>query len=373
MSEYIQRLQKCMSTVVRECRVHARGAAVIVISALVLIVSGGALWLQLRPPIGEHIVVDDGAADGEDAIVEVTRRSWIDGSPLAVDAFQPNAFAVVVDNAPEAQPQSGIAEATLVFEFPVEGQRTRFIAVFDAASPVSMVGPIRSARPYFVGLAELLEAPLVHVGGSPASLEWLRTREHINQYFDPPFWRGRSRHAPFNVYTAIEDLAEFWVDRHDMVSRDEEWHLWTFAEESDGEHSFSEDRIACPYSRVTSRAIAWQYNEERGEYLRYQGGQVHRDLNGTPIVATNIVLLRVDTQVLDREGRLAMPVLDPDRGDAETNSALVCTSGQCSATTWTLQDPQDGLFGLSVPLQPGVTWVEMLNVDFSSNEGSVVS
>ena len=56
------------------------------------------------------------------------------------------ALAVKVDNYPDARPQSGIDQADIVFDEPVEGGITRFAAVFQCQSP-SLIGPIPSILP----------------------------------------------------------------------------------------------------------------------------------------------------------------------------------------------------------------------------------
>src|SRR5260221_8029347 len=67
-------------------------------------------------------------------------------------------FAVMIDNHPDARPSSGLAEASLVIEAPVEGGMTRYMAVFDATTTVDQIGPVRSARPYFVDFANAFGA-----------------------------------------------------------------------------------------------------------------------------------------------------------------------------------------------------------------------
>ena len=74
--------------------------------------------------------------------------------------------AVMVDNHPGARPQSGLNQACLVFEAPVEGGITRFMAVYGHGQEVPKIGPVRSIRPYFVRLAKSLGAVLAHCGGS---------------------------------------------------------------------------------------------------------------------------------------------------------------------------------------------------------------
>src|SRR5690606_40933230 len=73
-----------------------------------------------------------------------------------------------VDNA-TGDPTGGRAEASMVVEMPVEGGITRLLAFYDAQDP-QRVGPVRSARPYFVELAQRSQAVLVHDGGSPDAM-----------------------------------------------------------------------------------------------------------------------------------------------------------------------------------------------------------
>ncbi|GAE46598.1 hypothetical protein JCM21738_3513 [Mesobacillus boroniphilus JCM 21738] len=62
------------------------------------------------------------------------------------------AVAVVVNNHPQARPQSGLHKADIVQEVLAEGDVTRFIAIFQSEQPEN-IGPVRSAREYFIDLA----------------------------------------------------------------------------------------------------------------------------------------------------------------------------------------------------------------------------
>src|SRR5581483_4111884 len=61
------------------------------------------------------------------------------------------ALAVKVDNYSAARPQSGLDNADIVFEEPVEGGITRFVAIFQCQN-AALVGPIRSARNIDIGI-----------------------------------------------------------------------------------------------------------------------------------------------------------------------------------------------------------------------------
>src|SRR5205823_11060309 len=92
------------------------------------------------------------------------------------------------------------------FEARAEGGISRFMAV-SGEGDAAVVGPVRSARHYFVNLAAELGASVVHVGASPlgyVSLTWYGLPSLDETFGQPGFWRSRSRFAPHNAYTTVE-------------------------------------------------------------------------------------------------------------------------------------------------------------------------
>ena len=91
---------------------------------------------------------------------EEERKAWEERRPLLV----------MVENHEEARPQSGLSSADIVYETVAEGGITRFMGIYycDAQSHEIIVGPVRSARTYFLDWAsEYGNNPLyAHVGGA---------------------------------------------------------------------------------------------------------------------------------------------------------------------------------------------------------------
>ena len=58
-------------------------------------------------------------------------------------------LGVMIENHEEARPQSGLSSADIVYEAVAEGGITRFLAVFYCQD-AGVVGPVRSARTYFI-------------------------------------------------------------------------------------------------------------------------------------------------------------------------------------------------------------------------------
>ena len=71
-----------------------------------------------------------------------------------------------INNHPLARPQSGISDADIIYEIAAEGNMTRLLALFQSELPEE-IGPVRSARDYFVHIAKGLDAFYVAHGYSP--------------------------------------------------------------------------------------------------------------------------------------------------------------------------------------------------------------
>src|SRR5690554_5411549 len=78
-----------------------------------------------------------------------------------------------INNHLNARPQSGLASADVVYEMLAEGDVTRFLALYQSEIPDN-IGPIRSARSYFIELAKGLDAFYIAHGFSPEAQSMLR-------------------------------------------------------------------------------------------------------------------------------------------------------------------------------------------------------
>lgn len=85
---------------------------------------------------------------------------------------QKRPILAMIENHVDARPQSGLSRADIVYEAVAEGGITRFMGVFycGAQADDMKVGPVRSARIYFVNLAAEYNTPVyMHVGGGNCS------------------------------------------------------------------------------------------------------------------------------------------------------------------------------------------------------------
>ncbi|MBI4139190.1 DUF3048 domain-containing protein [Candidatus Uhrbacteria bacterium] len=277
----------------------------------------------------------------------------LDGVPVPFEASALQTYAVMVENAPEARPLMGPAKANLVIEAPVEGGITRFLLVFDATSTVDQIGPVRSARPYYVEFANGLGAVFTHVGGSPEALDLIRQLtffRNVDEFSSGKyFWRSAKRPMPHNVYTRMDllrsaDEAKGWEDG---LFRG--WRYGTSTESGDVRE------VNVPFAGVF--AVRWTYDPASGRYRRFQSGAEQKDADGTPVEAANIVVMRTEEQVLDEVGRLRIRTTGSGKATVYRNGEKIESLWRRAAGEWLRFETVDGI---DVEFTPGTTWIEVV-------------
>lgn len=136
--------------------------------------------------------------------------SDLTGLPISNPAInQEPVTGVMIENTDWARPQSGLDQAGIVFEAIAEAGITRFLALYQGETP-NYLGPVRSARPYFVQWCMTFDCALAHVGGSPQALTDINNWgvRNLDQFFNAgAYERVSYRFAPHNVYTSMAQLS----------------------------------------------------------------------------------------------------------------------------------------------------------------------
>jgi hypothetical protein len=273
----------------------------------------------------------------------------------------PRVAAVMIDNHFDAWPPSGLDEAFLVVEAPVEGGISRMLAFFYEDQEVEEIGPVRSARPYYLDWASELDALYVHVGGSPEALDLIASGStfDMNQYWwGDYFWRASDRYAPHNVMTTSENLFEFSVAREELGYAPERLYgTWEFKdrERGLGDVTNFEMIFALPVY-----VIGWEYDVESGAYFRDQYYQPHETGEGVQISAHNVVVIETDVEVIDSVGRRSLRTTGEGYG-------YVFQDGQQIEVRWEKPSASERLrfyhvdSGEEVVMNAGRTWIEVLS------------
>lgn len=273
-------------------------------AVLLLAVSIGLFWYVLAGGLRSAPAIANGDVEPEEIIAQDTLPRLLDGVlvPAGDEAFAPR--AVIVENHPDARPVSGLSAASLVIESPVEGGITRFLALYDATTTLDEVGPVRSARPYYVEWADGWNASLFHVGGSPDALTLIKSLDDfvdVNEFaYGTSFWRDSRRSAPHNTYTDRERMHAVLERKNATTTRAVE--AWHFIDAAPEDERGDVETIRVPYGG--SFNVSWTYDDARGVYVRSQAGRPQIDRDGTPIEAENVLVIKTEEQVLDDVGRL---------------------------------------------------------------------
>ena len=165
------------------------------------------------------------------------------------------AIAVMINNHPKARPQSGLNKADIVYEILAEGDITRFLAVFQSEMPEN-IGPVRSARDYYIELAKGFNASLL-----PTAI--VRKQKMLDQgyidnlngmvYDGTLFQRADFRLAPHNSYITYENILKGAKQKN--YSMDETPPAFTFLTEEESKSIVGEEAksVMISYSQVPFR------------------------------------------------------------------------------------------------------------------------
>ncbi|MGE5633214.1 MAG: DUF3048 domain-containing protein [Caulobacteraceae bacterium] len=266
-------------------------------------------------------------------------------------------IAVMIDNEHNARPQSGLLEAEIVYEIPVEGNITRYMAIYHH-NQSEKIGPVRSARPYFIDKALEFNAVYVHCGGSPQALQDL-VKLQVDTLNDlkgsPCFWRSNDRKMPHNLYTSTKLMREVMSkNKFENKSAPEYFKFSQEFMDLDGKRTGS---ISMNYSK--NYKVGYEYDGKEKIYYRTINDTRLKDKeSGKEISTTNIIIEKTTAKVLDKVGRLEVNNLGTNRG-------YYLTGGKLIEIEWSKEDRSSrtvykDLKGNEILLNKGVTWIQVV-------------
>lgn len=268
------------------------------------------------------------------------------------------AFAVVINNHPKARPQSGLDKADIIYEVLTEGKVTRFLAVFQSSS-AERIGPVRSARDYFIELAKGYDAFFVAHGYSPEAKQLLSSGyiDNINgmQYDGTLFKRSSDRVAPHNSYISTKNI----IKGGENLGYDLEKPPASLTFLSDGEIEGlnGEKAVDIKVSYSNSQFdVTYKYDEKQEKYERYTSGQITKDLDsGNPVLLDNIFIVETNHKVVDNAGRRDVDLVSGGKG-------LLFQKGVCKEVEWKNIDGRILPFenGKESGFVPGKTWINIV-------------
>ncbi|QQS59855.1 DUF3048 domain-containing protein [Candidatus Peregrinibacteria bacterium] len=333
--------------------------------AFVLVVTGvlGYWWEQHEKEASHKTILLS------DFIGKTTPKNLISPPPLR-DVGEPPAFekslltglprisgevekivGVMIDEAPGARAHhTGIEKARMVFEAPAEGGIPRLLTLFSSEDFPEKIGPVRSARHYFVQMAEPIAGAYVHAGGSPQGLEEVYNSSLINideGFNDKHFERDNTIARPHNLFLLPETISE------EIPPSSHEEALFLFSEDIPTGLSSEDAPFLDVDFSTTQHHVSWQYDAEKKCYQRKQS------METSDICATNVGILIIPIWSIegDKKGRLDMNTIG-------SGFATIFRDGKAISGKWNRNKDEVFSFttesGEEIPLKPGTTFFQIV-------------
>jgi len=276
--------------------------------------------------------------------------------------------AIMIENSPDARPQSGLKESGIVFEAIAEGGITRFLVLYQEQQP-ELIGPVRSVRPYYIDWAAPFDASIAHVGGSYNALQEVRNGQYkdIDQFFNAgAYWRASDRYAPHNVYTSFKRLNE--------LNAQKEYTKSTFTGfprtpiETSKKKKTEKDTNLTPATAVQvpiSSSLynsSYTYDKNTKTYLRDEAGEPHTDREAGQIAPRVVIVLKVPTSLGFEDGyREQMQTIGSGEG-------YLFQNGTVQPMTWKKADKKSQIrfvdaHDKDILLERGQTWITAIGTD----------
>lgn len=330
-----------------------RGSAkvLIVILVILIIAAGGVLGYKI-------------VKDRENKETAVAEESVEIVEEKTVQIFKGNdrPIAVMIDNHKDAWPQAGLQKAYMVYEIIVEGGETRLMALFKNAD-VEKIGPVRSARHYFLDYAMENDAIYAHFGESPQADSDIK-KFSINEIDGitedgTTFWRVKDKAAPHNAVTSIEKLIASAKNKKYKMTSDKESVLNYVVDEVNLEEGQGAVSVTIPHSQL--QTVKYVYDEENKVYERYARGQEQTSWeNGDPITVKNIIVTFCDNYTLadtQNKGRQGLKNIGTFDGYYITNGKAIKI--KCIKNARDEQTIYQDLEGNEIKVNDGNTFVNI--------------
>ncbi|OGO85453.1 MAG: hypothetical protein A2Y22_09290 [Clostridiales bacterium GWD2_32_59] len=296
--------------------------------------------------------------------------SPLSGLPIDKDELKKRAVAVMINNHKKATPQSGISKADIIYEVPVEGEFVRLMAIFQDLN-VDKIGPIRSARHYFMDYAFDNDAIYVHFGHSDQATEAIAdldvpSIDGINPKYEAIMtWRDKERQKSsgleHSAYTSGKKIKAAWKLAKYEVENDEDYKpMFKFSDEILNTDDWGLcTKITIPYSYY--QKSVFEYNESSDTYKRFQFAAPHIDADtGKQLEFTNVIIQysKVSPIKNDSYGRKNIDTVSDGEALYLTNGKIIpikwSKSNHKAEVEYTYED------GKSLVLNKGKTWISIV-------------
>ncbi len=259
--------------------------------------------------------------------------NYLNGTTTTVEERDRRPVAIMLNNLKQSLPQEGLCSGDIYYECAAEGGITRIMMLVSDYENLGTVGSIRSSRDYFVDFLANHDAIYVHAGGSDlayAKIAWrgISNLDGVNMYTPSTFWRDSWRmtnmgyeHSMMTSGEGIVSGIEYKGYRTELDPN--QVPLFNFYDEETDNKIIGSPASHIHMQSTSIQTVDFVYNEETGEYLRYQyNGIAHVDgTTGEQLSVKNVIILFTDISLIpgDTAGRLSVGTVGSGQGYYITN------------------------------------------------------
>ena len=345
------------------------GVKVLIAILVILIIAAGAV-------LAYKIMQDK---DNQEVVAEENNvlTATIEEKEVQIFKGKDRPIAVMIDNHDDAWPQAGLQRAYMVYEIIVEGGETRLMALFKGADDVEKIGPVRSARHYFIDYAMENDAIYTHFGESPQASSDIKKYSiaEIDGISEDgtTFWRVKDKAAPHNAVTSMKNLIQSAKNKNYRMTSSEDSVLNYVTDEVNLEDGQGAVSVTIPHSQL--QTVKYEYDEENKVYERYARGKEQVDWDtDEPITVKNIIITFCDNYTLsdtENKGRQGLKNIGTFNGYYITNGKAIKI--KCIKNARDEQTIYQDLNGNEIDVNDGNTFVHICPTDANVEIESPVS
>lgn len=328
----------------------------IIILVILILAAGGILAYKITKDKN----TEQTATEGEDN--ENVLTAGVSDKKIKIFSGKDRPIAVMIDNHNQAWPQAGLNKAYMVYEIIVEGGETRLMALFKGVN-VDKIGPVRSARHYFIDYVMENDAIYAHYGWSPYAESDIKKYniDNLNGITESTstFWRVKDKSAPHNAVTSTTALLKAAKAKGYKTTSTKESVLHYVADEvnlDDGQEALS---VTIPHSQL--QTVKYVYDSQNKVYKRYARNKAQTDWDtGDNITTKNIIITKCDNYTLDdseNKGRQGLTNIGTFDGYYITNGKAIKI--KCIKEARNSQTKYQDLDGNEINVNDGNTWVNI--------------
>ena len=341
-------------------KMSSKGTRILIIVLVILIIAAGGVMA--------YKIVKDKEKPTEEVANTEENVLTAEVEEKEVQIFKGNdrPIAVMIDNHSGAWPQAGLNQAYMVYEIIVEGGETRLMALFKGQN-IDKIGPVRSARHYFLDYAMENDAIYAHFGWSPQAQSDISkySIDNINGITESTstFWRVKDKNSPHNAVTSTEALLKVAKAKGYKTTSDRESVLNYVTDEVLLEDGQDATTVTIPHS--TLQTVRYEYDAENKVYKRFARNKAQTDWDtGDPITTKNIIITFCDNYTLsdsENKGRQGLKNIGTFDGYYITNGKAIKI--KCIKEARNLQTVYQDLEGNEIDVNDGNTWVNICPTD----------